>query len=328
MSSAIRSHLFEPAWRGSRRAEYAGKGQLNIVTGRRPLIIGEVLFDQFPDGQRVLGGAPFNVAWNLQGFGLSPLFVSAVGADDEGREIRERMESWGMATDGLQTVAGAPTGSVEVTFSGGQPSYEILDQRAYDFIEAAHVPTAECGLLYTGSLAFRNEPSRSTIERLMSTSGLPRFVDVNIRQPWFDRGWLPILLGGARWAKLNDDELRWITGRDLTGDDELLAAARELLQIHGGQCYWITRGGDGAMAVDSAGRSAFARAPEPDPMVDTVGAGDAFAAATIAGLLQQWPLERSLRAAVGFASRVCGLRGATTRDRSHYTGLDAASEAG
>jgi len=33
-------------------------------------IFGEVLFDQFPDGQQVLGGAPFNVAWHLQAFGL------------------------------------------------------------------------------------------------------------------------------------------------------------------------------------------------------------------------------------------------------------------
>ncbi len=28
-------------------------------------VFGEVLFDHFPDGRRVLGGAPFNVAWNL-----------------------------------------------------------------------------------------------------------------------------------------------------------------------------------------------------------------------------------------------------------------------
>ncbi|MGD9171680.1 MAG: carbohydrate kinase, partial [Candidatus Thiodiazotropha sp.] len=32
-------------------------------------IFGEVLFDCFPTGEQVLGGAPFNVAWHLQAFG-------------------------------------------------------------------------------------------------------------------------------------------------------------------------------------------------------------------------------------------------------------------
>jgi len=37
-----------------------------------PVLFGEILFDRFPDGREVLGGAPFNVAWHLRGFGLDP----------------------------------------------------------------------------------------------------------------------------------------------------------------------------------------------------------------------------------------------------------------
>ena len=41
-----------------------------------PVVFGEVLFDCFPDGSAVLGGAPFNVAWHLHGMrqrqGLRP----------------------------------------------------------------------------------------------------------------------------------------------------------------------------------------------------------------------------------------------------------------
>ena len=48
----------------------------------QPLVFGEVLWDCFPDGQQVLGGAPFNVAWHLHAFGISPLFVSRVGQDE------------------------------------------------------------------------------------------------------------------------------------------------------------------------------------------------------------------------------------------------------
>ena len=51
----------------------------------RPLIFGEVLFDRFPDGSIVLGGAPFNIAWHLQAFKQSPLFISRVGDDPLGQ---------------------------------------------------------------------------------------------------------------------------------------------------------------------------------------------------------------------------------------------------
>ena len=59
------------------------------VTGTgQPVVFGEVLFDIFPDGSRVLGGAPFNVAWHLQAFGCAPLFVSRIGEDENGEQVR------------------------------------------------------------------------------------------------------------------------------------------------------------------------------------------------------------------------------------------------
>ena len=60
-----------------------------MVDSERPIIFGEVLYDCFPDGQAVLGGAPFNVAWHLQGFGLNPLFISRVGDDPLGHLINQ-----------------------------------------------------------------------------------------------------------------------------------------------------------------------------------------------------------------------------------------------
>lgn len=141
----------------------------------RPLIVGEVLFDHFPDGQRVLGGAPFNVAWNLRGFGLAPLFVSAVGDDDEGRLVRTEMEAWGLETTALEVCEEWPTGKVQVELDAGQPAFHILDKQAYDEIHFPELPVSSShfSLLYTGSLALRRDPSRSTIQRLIDKSGLP-----------------------------------------------------------------------------------------------------------------------------------------------------------
>ena len=64
------------------------------MSAARLCIFGEVLFDHFADGKRVLGGAPFNVAWHLQAFGEAPHFISRVGDDAEGDEIQAAMRDW------------------------------------------------------------------------------------------------------------------------------------------------------------------------------------------------------------------------------------------
>ena len=62
------------------------------MTGNGLCIFGEVLYDVFPDGTQVLGGAPFNVAWHAQAFGLSPQFISRVGSDEAGDRVIAAMQ--------------------------------------------------------------------------------------------------------------------------------------------------------------------------------------------------------------------------------------------
>jgi len=98
-----------------------------------PVIFGEVLFDYFlDDGNMVLGGAPFNVAWNLQAMGLAPHLVSRVGDDALGGRIFRAMETWGMDLSGVQGDDSFPTGEVRVSVKDGEPRFEITADRAYD----------------------------------------------------------------------------------------------------------------------------------------------------------------------------------------------------
>ncbi len=53
-------------------------------------------------------------------------------------------------------------------------------------------------------------------------------------------------------------------------------------------------------------------------MVDTVGAGDAFASVLILGLLNDWPLTELLERAQAFAAGLVGVRGATIDDAAFY----------
>ena len=106
----------------------------NLTHASPPMVFGEVLFDCFPDGREVLGGAPFNIAWNLQAFGLSPLFISRVGDDNLGCHIQKKMVSWGMDTRGLQLDQRHPTGKVQIELTEGEPRFTILPDQAYDYI--------------------------------------------------------------------------------------------------------------------------------------------------------------------------------------------------
>jgi fructokinase len=59
-------------------------------------------------------------------------------------------------------------------------------------------------------------------------------------------------------------------------------------------------------------------------VIDTVGAGDAFAAVTLLGLIHGWPLATSLERAQTFAARIVGQRGATSAERALYAPFVAA----
>mgnify|MGYP001819291232 CR=1 FL=1 len=145
-----------------------------------PVVFGEVLFDCFEDGSQVLGGAPFNVAWHLQAFGCAPLLISRVGDDPQGRQIRDTMQHWGMTTAGLQKDSAHPTGEVRVSLQAGQPSFDILPDRAYDHIQADAMPPMNPLLVYHGSLGLRLAESTQAIDRLLQQHPAPVFMDVNL----------------------------------------------------------------------------------------------------------------------------------------------------
>jgi fructokinase len=282
----------------------------------RPVVFGEVLFDRFPDGSVVLGGAPFNVTWHLQAFGLAPLFISRVGDDPLGRRIRNAMAECGMDATGLQVDPAHPTGTVEVTFADGEPHFDIVAERAYDFVDSSNLPPVdEAGLVVHGTLALRHPVSRDACQRLREHLEAPAFVDVNLRAPWWEQERVAGALRSARWAKLNGDELSALA----TGGTVEERMSR-LQQDAGLELLVVTLGERGALArTASGGIESVAPTTREISVVDTVGAGDAFAAVLVLGLLRSWPLAVTLPRAQAFAEAVVGVRGATVTDPAFYT---------
>ncbi len=297
-------------------------GQFNRIP--RPLVIGEVLFDKFPDGKEVLGGAPFNVAWNLRGLGQDPLLVSAVGHDESAKKIRRKMNLHGLDPSALQT-NDYPTGKVEVSFDEGEPNYQIVPDQAYDFLSSDKLLATEVAnfqddiaIIYHGSLIWRSPTSRAAVETLRSKIAAAVFVDLNIRLPWFQNDQVREILTKVDSLKLNVDELSSLSGRELTEEAAIHSAASDLLIRYSVRSIWVTAGARGAYYFDNTGRIEFATAPSIAHFVDTVGAGDAFASVVIDGLLSNEPPDAILAKAVKFAAKVCELQGATTDDKRFY----------
>lgn len=289
----------------------------------RPILFGEVLWDCFPDGTEVLGGAPFNVAWHLHGLGLNPLLISRVGADDHGKRIRRRMSDWGMDLSGLQTDEDYPTGRVQIEWKGDSHEFHILPDQAYDRVDSSaalnalrYIPTS---LLVHGTLALRNRENENTLRRIRLATHATVFLDVNLRAPWWRRVDVVRAVQRAHYVKLNDEELNLLMECDPPAKgDALRGLARTFSQRNGIAVLMVTMGAEGSFEVHTGG-SVF---EEPHSagidVVDTVGAGDAFSAMAIKGALAGWKPEDTLRRAAEFAADVCRIRGATTDDPELY----------
>jgi fructokinase len=258
------------------------------------LCVGELLWDSLPAGL-FLGGAPFNVAGHLHTLGVPVALVSRVGLDRLGAEALQRLARHGIDTDLVQLDPVLPTGFVSVAVDGdGVPAYDIVAPAAWDAIELRDGMldrAARAAAIVFGSLAQRAAASRDTIERLYAVD-VPKVFDVNLRPPYDDADVVGRSLPHADIVKLNEYELDQMAGWfDLPAG--LHECTTALADRFGCRTICVTRGGAGA-AMLHAGR--WTEHPGFRVEVkDTVGAGDAFLAALLAGLLAGHDDEVTLR---------------------------------
>ena len=279
-------------------------------------IFGEVLFDRFPNGQQVLGGAPFNVAWHLQAFGFASCFISRVGCDANAEKIKQAMQTWGMTTQHLQTDTEHPTGVVQIHFDkNGEPHYDIMPNQAYDFIATEQLDlTTPYSIIYHGTLALRHSSSARTLETLKNSHRGKVFVDVNLRTPWWQLSETHQLVHNANWVKLNMEELIQLESSSYRFDQ----AMESFLEKHNLQMLVVTNGENGATALTHSGEYIHVKPNIQLAVVDTVGAGDAFSAVLLLGLQRGWSLQLTMDRAQSFASALVTQRGAIVQDLNFY----------
>ena len=277
-------------------------------------ILGEVLFDCFAEGVQVLGGAPFNVAWHLQALKQPSLFISCVGQDKAGDEVLSAMRGWGMHTEGLQQDPIHPTGRVEISLTDGEPHYSILDHQAYDHINFTALPQPKTCWLYHGSLALRHESAIEDFLQWRQIYNGKVFIDINLRAPWWSHQQLEKLIKGADWLKLNQEELRLLNPVGANTLDQL----KRLMASYDLSAILLTQGAEGAQLCTADGEIYKIKPQQQSEIIDSVGAGDAFAAICLLGLIAHWPYQLMLERAQVFASALLSQRGAIVRQPEFY----------
>ena len=280
----------------------------NIIVG-----MGEALWDVLPEGKKI-GGAPANFAYHVSQFGFDSRVVSAVGNDDLGDEILKVFKEKQLKHQ-LKTV-NYPTGTVQVTLDdNGIPCYDIKEGVAWDnipFTDDLKRLALSTRAVCFGSLAQRNEVSRTSINRFLDTmpdgEGQLKIFDINLRQGFFTKDIIRDSCQRCNVLKINDEELVAISrlfgypGIDLQDKCWILLAKYNLKMLI------LTCGTNGSY-VFTPGVVSFQETPKV-PVADTVGAGDSFTATFTAALLKGKSVPEAHKLAVEVSAYVCTQSGA------------------
>jgi len=285
--------------------------------------IGELLWDVFPDGRKVAGGAPFNFAFHCKQLGHDAVIVSRVGDDDLGHGLREEVRRLGLSDEFIQTDRDHPTGTVRVSVdAAGQPTYTITEDVAWDWIafdERLRRLAERCRGVCFGTLAQRAEGSGHMVQEFLQQhlhrgEWFPwRVFDVNLRQSYYTPEAIRASLARAEWVKVSSEELPTLAEILGCSMDDPAGFAKQLvcLTTPEQRCVVWTHGGDGADVFTSG--EDIHEPGVPTRVVDTVGAGDSFTAAMVCLHLEGRPLRECARFANYYAARVCEHRGATPK---------------
>lgn len=275
----------------------------------RLVSIGEILWDVIGPSEH-LGGAPLNFAAHAAKLGYEVFLVSAVGDDERGRRALEGVRACGVSTEFVQIASSKATGTAEVELDpDGRPMFRIVRPAAYDFVRLTlpilqRIAELQPDWVYFGTLYHvSNQALASTLRLLDEVPSARTFYDVNLRDGNWNLSTVEQLASHASIIKLSDSEAECLDAS--LESDGLQASVEDFCQRWSGQysckaiCITFGERGCGIYKDHS-----YTGVPGCKVEVaDTIGAGDAFAAAFLYGIDQGW----SVRRCGAFANTVAAL---------------------
>lgn len=269
---------------------------------------GAVSIGALPAGAVPMGalpaGAEANVAVGLAAAGLRPAWVGRVGDDPFGAFLLAGLRARGVDVGGVQVDPRRPTGCYAKEAgigSDGEPATRMHYRRAGSAASAMDpaflgVPAvrdrlAAARIIHCSGITAALSPTCAEVMRALLAGPGAAMVsfDVNWREqmwPGGDPAVVADLAARADIVLVGADEARRVFGTDD------LPALRRLLP--GPRLIVVKDGADAALTIDRHSRVVRQSALQVD-VVEPVGAGDAFAAGLLAGLVRHEPVARCLR---------------------------------
>lgn len=270
---------------------------------------GEILWDLLPSGA-MPGGAPMNVAYHLQKLGMPAILISRIGKDEWGDKLIALLNQHAIDTQCIQIDSQNSTGIVNAFLKeNNEVEYEIVYPVAWDFISTQKEFVSlveEASYFVFGSLASRNNVSANTLLQLLEAANT-KLLDINLRPPHFTKAAIETLLHHADILKLNDHEVKIISGwfNNYGTINEQVNSIQEHFQI---DTILVTQGANGAL-INSKGIF-YEHLGYKVKVKDTIGSGDAFLAGYLSQLANNSTPEEALQFANALGAFIATQQGA------------------
>ena len=278
-----------------------------VVRLEAPLQAGDV--NRAAGEDCVLGGKGINVSGVLAQLGCPSVALGFV-AGETGAWLERGLAAQGMHTDFIHLPAGMTRINVkikadrETELNGAGPAIPPAARaelyRKLDALQAGDI------LILAGSIP-ASLPADTYEKILARLQGRGVDTVVDAAGPLLAKvlPYRPFLI------KPNHHELAEIVGRELRGDGEIEAAARQL-QDQGARNVLVSMAGDGALLLDETGAVHRIGTPK-GTVVNSVGAGDSMLAGFVAGYLQSGSYRDALRLGTACGSATAFSLGLATR---------------
>jgi fructokinase len=275
-------------------------------------VAGEALVDLVPAPvggyfEIAPGGSPANVALGLARLGVPARLLARIADDMLGRRIREHLTHNGVQLDHAVHAQEQTSLAMVSLDADGSPAYDFRINGTADWqwtpaeVANALEPGASGPVvaLHSGSLALTTPPGDGVLRDLLvrASETVTISYDPNCRPMLMGRPEAVLegvhsLLGVADVVKVSSEDLRWLVP-GMTPEqvvDDWLSRGPRLVAV--------TLGAEGVLAGTSSGLQ-VRRPGVPVKVIDTVGAGDTFSAALLAGLHAAGLLGAQMREALG-----------------------------
>ena len=245
------------------------------------LIVGEILIDlvENENGFKYsIGGAPFNVAYNMSSLGDEVTFVGQVGDDYFGNFILDKLREKDNLTLSIEKLKDKNTTIALNVIDGKNRKYSFIRKNTADYAYNSdflkNIDLQNYDLIHLGSLFLSDENSRKVIKELIKKAkeyNIPISFDVNFRPDIFDESdnvfeIYKYIFNEVDLIKFSDEETQFFF-KDVNTD-------REIFDKLNSKCLLISKGSKGASALTE--KDTYMHNSFKVKIKDTVGAGDSF----------------------------------------------------